>query len=102
MVTTRRSHVSSALLKRCTSKGYRGFESLPHRSFSPRKALQDLIGARLNQSRIWSFCFARLRTLTHQNEENLVEFLVERLIGPSPPRRDGDQAPRRGSNPPCL
>jgi hypothetical protein len=23
-----------ALLKRCTSKGYRGFESLPHRCFS--------------------------------------------------------------------
>jgi pullulanase/glycogen debranching enzyme len=25
---------SGALLKRCTSKGYRGFESLPHRCFS--------------------------------------------------------------------
>ena len=25
---------SGALLKRCTSKGYRGFESLPHRAFN--------------------------------------------------------------------
>jgi hypothetical protein len=30
---------SSALLKRRTPKGYRGFESLPHRGFFPRKRL---------------------------------------------------------------
>jgi hypothetical protein len=43
---------SGALLKRCTSKGYRGFESLPHRWFHTQFALiQRFTSVRLNFSK---------------------------------------------------
>jgi hypothetical protein len=39
---------SGALLKRCTPKGYPGFESLPHRFF-PWESLQTQNGAKLQK-----------------------------------------------------
>ena len=64
-----------ALLKRCTSKGYRGFESLPHRQCSLEEWLQCLSRTRFESVNIVAIRFAKTRHKSYQIAPNLVEFL---------------------------
>ncbi len=89
---------SSALLKRRSPKGYRGFESLPHRFFSKtneRKRL-DIGGAMLrtpSELRILSFGVASIVPLSSVGDHRARPLAVPTIVLFSRRIREREQSP---------
>jgi excisionase family DNA binding protein len=66
---------SGALLKRCTPKGYPGFESLPHRCFSALPGATDSLSTAAKRKRVSS----RRAPVSGRKQEQLEEILAVML-----------------------
>ena len=85
---------SSALLKRRSPKGYRGFESLPHR-FSLERCNQGICDCTTSMSdavlvKLLQTEWAKQRQfrLTSKSRANWRECVIEYIIAHPPPQRD--------------